>query len=198
MSHFKLHTAHVASGLPARGVMSTAITGTIAAGLTAGSAVWTYRNPEASTGIIYVDFLRPLTFTITAFATPVTLGRALNLVRLTPDAPGTSNPTGGAAFTAVQINSAGAAEEVGVGRIATTGALTITGFTASASLRTHYMAFAGGANNGAVNVWAFGAQENSVAIHPGECLALVAHQTFDASGTFHLLAEMSATHVVSA
>lgn len=178
-------------GIPARGVTATPETNIIAAGLAAGGAIWTYRNPEANTRPILLTYLRSLTFTVTAFGTAVTPGRGLDLVRLTPNAPGTSDPSGGNAFTPVRVKS-NAGDSLGVGRIADTGALTITGFTASARMHKHDMSNNGAANSGASNIWQLALQEQEIWLLPGEAVALVASQLMDATGTFRLLADFAA------
>ncbi|RPJ39343.1 MAG: hypothetical protein EHM35_02625 [Planctomycetaceae bacterium] len=182
------------AGVPLMGSMASPETGVIAAGLAAGGVIWTYRNPEAATKPLLIQFLRPLTIVVTAFGTPITAGRGLDLVRLTPDAPATADPSGGAAWTPVKVNSI-STESVGVGRIATTGALTTTGFTASARMRKHDMSQLGAANNNNVNFWRLVPEEEPMVLRPGEAYALAASQLMDATGTFRLICEMSAVEL---
>ncbi len=182
--------------MPARGVYKTAESGTIAAGLAAGAIIWTYRNPEANTRPIMVQFMRPFSIVVVSFTTPVTAGRGLDLVRLTPDAPGTADPSGGSAWTAVKARSS-SSESVGVGRIATTGALTTTGFTASAQLRKHDMSLGGNVNNATINTWKFRLEEENQVLLPGECLAFASTQLMDAVGTFRFQCDFSAVELPS-
>lgn len=193
MSYTVAYTA-ARNGIPLRGVMKSAESGIIAAGLAAGAIVWTYRNPEAATKPLLVQFLRPLTINVVAFTTPITPGRGFDLVRLTPNAPGTSDPSGGTAWTPVRQRS-DSTDGVGVGHIANTGALTTTGFTASAQLRKHDMSGTGGANGTAVNFWKLKLEEEPLVLLPGEALALAATQLFDAAGTFRLITDISAVEL---
>ncbi len=193
MSYLTAYNA-IRQGIPGRGVLCTAESGTIAAGLAAGGIIWTFRNPEASTKPILVGFVRPLTVVVTAFAVANTPGRGLDLVRLTPAAPGTADPSGGSATTAVRVRS-NSTEGIGVGRIATTGALTTTGFNVSTQIRKHDFSFAGGSNNVVSNFWKFGFEEEPVYLLPGEAIGLAASQLMDATGTFRAIIDFSAAEL---
>lgn len=176
-------------GIPIRGFGSTAESNLIAAGLASGGVIWTHRNPEANTRPMLLTYLRALTIVVTAFGTPVTAGRGLDLVRLTGPAA-TSDPSGGNAVVPVRWSS-NSSESIGVGRIADTGALTVTGFTASGKLRKHDMSVNGAANNQVSNFWKYDVEEDCPVILPGECIALASSQLMDATGTFRLLVDFS-------
>lgn len=195
MSFAQIRRDVVLYGLAARGQAASAQTGTIAAGLTAGSAVWTFRYPEAAGGQLLVQRLAISTVNIVGFTSVITAGRALDLVRLVNDAPATADPSGGAAFTPVRKATTATIETLGVGRVATTGALTITGFTASAPIKSHVLTSLGAAGNIGFSDFILDPFADPVVLAPGHALAVVAKQTFDIVGTFQVTVMVDAVEL---
>lgn len=167
-----------------------ATTGTIAAALTANSAVFAMRlDPGAGSINAYIERIHIHYTTIVAYTTPVTAGRRLALYRGSGAAA-----SGGTAITAVaKKDSASIDSEVetaqgGDARIATTGALTVTGITfetnqvAEASL-THV----GAAGGFLEEVWEFSATESApLVLAPGQLIAIRNPAAMDAAGTWQL------------
>lgn len=199
MSYAAFYQNHTRFGLLQKGQVGAASTGTVAAALAADGAVWTLRYPESVAAVLmpgagaanakklYVGRIEVVVTTIVAFTTPVTAGRHLKLVRGTGPA-GTADPSGGAAWTPARKRSDFDAnvEALGVGRVATTGALTTTGFTfETAALARMPLAGAGAAGAVASASFVFdGRQAAPVILLPGQVLALAAGATFDAAGTW--------------
>lgn len=194
MSYPELHRAYSGDGMPHRGFMAAGGTGTIAA--LADGVLWTFRNPEDAAAPLLIQRLLSWTINIAAFSTAITAGRGLELVRMTPDAPGAANPSGGAEYVAVPRDSVNTAEQVGVGRIATTGVLTVTGYTASIPLRQHILLNLGGAGSGLLRDWQFDTLSDPLVLRPGELLAIRSRQAFDAGGTFQFFFELEGVEVI--
>lgn len=199
MSYSAFYNYHTRLGLLQKGQAGAASTGTVAAALAADGVVWTLRYPESVASVLmpgagaanakklYVGRLEVIVSTIVAFTTPVTAGRHLKLVRGSGPA-GTADPSGGAAWTPARKRSDldAPVEALGVGRVATTGALTTTGFTFEANALARIPLTGAGAS-GAVASASFvfdGRQAAPVVLLPGQVLALAAGQLFDAGGTW--------------
>jgi len=180
----------------------------MAAGLTANSSIWTLRYPETAVmpgagpyagKRLYVQRICVQFNTLTAFTTPVTAGRRIHLVRGAPTSATASDPTGGAAFTMVRKRSDTSDENLGVGRIATTAALTTTGFTFETSkLRRLNLSHAGNSGAETSVEWRFdGVVADPIYLLPGELLAIQAGANdFDAAGTFELVVDCDAVELV--
>ncbi len=206
MSYSLAYTNNVRFGLKEKGQAGSAVTGTVAAALAADASVWTLRYPEVVapnppsvfTKRLYVQRIS-LTFTdIVAFTTPVTANRRLKLVRGAP-ATTAADPSGGAAYTLVRKRSDISAdvEKLAIGRVATTAALTTTGFTFEADPIRQLLLVAAGASGGtATATWSFdGVDADSVFLLPGQCLAIQAGATFDAAGTWQLVVDVDCCEV---
>lgn len=178
-----------------RGQFGSALTGTIAA--TTNGTLLTVRYPEISAAR-WGAFLKILRMhvqvtTLTAFTTPVTASRGLKLVRAAHDAAGTANPSGGGAFT-FGLNRPGTADTLAIGRVATTGALTTTGFTFETAVK-HRMSLTHAGASGAVydEVWRFDDVEApALWLPPGYLVGLQTEGALDAGGTIQVQVEIDA------
>lgn len=163
------------------------ITGTIAAALGANSAVFAMRNdPGAGARIAHIERLKLQFTAIVAFTVPLTAGRRLALFR----GSGAAATGGTAIATAVRHDSTnGSASEFdtvngGDMRIATTGALTVTGITFDADpLAVAMLVHVGAAGAHYEMTWEF---PNPLTLQPGQLLALRVPQAMDAAGTWQL------------
>lgn len=210
MSYADLYDKHVTSGILERGQAASALTGTVAA--TADGTLWTFRYPEtapmpsASRGQgkrLSIQNMHVEWTTLTAFtagSTP-TVGRGLRLVRGAPTSGTASNPSGGAAFTAVRKRSSapspGVDETLGVGRIATTAVLTTTGITFESNvIKRLTLAGNGTAGSQKSADWAFFHDSDPLFLLPGELIAIQTDQAMDAAGTFQLSVDVDACEIV--
>lgn len=208
MAYADYYSNAVSRALKEKGQAGSALTGTVAAALAAGSVVWTLRYPELAVqpgaGLgskrLYVQRIAVTVTVGTAFTTPVTLGRHLILVRGAPTSSTASNPSGGVAYTMVRKRSDSATnsgETLGVGRAATTGALTTTGLTFETNV-IRRLPLGGAGSSGAITTatWVFdGVAADPIYLLPGELVALAAGATFDAAGTFELAVDVDAVEV---
>lgn len=167
----------------------TGATGTVGAALTQNSAVFCMRLDPSSTKNAYVERIRLQYTTIVAYTTPVTAGRRLALFRGSGAAS-----SGGAALVAAKKLSSGNDSEFNIAlggdiRIATTGALTVTGITFETDpIRTMSLVHVGSAGNYAEMLWEFHASECApVVLEPGQCLAIRNPVAMDAAGTWQLV-----------
>lgn len=181
-----------------RGQFGSALTGIIAA--TTNGTLLTVRYPELGAAR-WGKFLKILRMhvqatTLTAFGTAVTAGRGLKLVRASNDTAGVANPTGGAAFT-FGVNKPGSADTLAIGRVATTGALTTTGFTFEAAVKHRMqLAHAGAASANYDEVWRFDDVEApALYLPPGYLVGLQTEAALDATGTLQLQVEIDAVEV---
>lgn len=211
MAYQSFSLNQVTRSVPEKGQVGAALTGTIAAALASGGVIWTLKFPEIVQGSgipgkgplskrLYVERIHIKTVTGTAFTTPVTLGRGLELVRGAPTSGNTaSNPSGGAAFTMVRKRSdyTSTNETLAVGRVATTGALTTTGYTfESTPIRRYVMSDLGDSGAGYDEEWRFdGESADPLFLLPGEVLAIRAASLFDAAGTFEASITVDAVEV---
>lgn len=205
MAYQQFYTDIITRNLAEKGQAGSALTGTVAAGLAANGVIWTLRYPETSvmpaaggfSKRLYVQRVAVTVVVGTAFTTPITLGRHLKLCRATGNA-GTANPGGGVAYTMVRKRSdiSADAETLGVGRVATTGALTTTGFTLGEPIRRLPMAGSGTAGSIITATWSFdGTDADPIYLLPGQALALAAGATMDAAGTFECTIDVDAVEV---
>ena len=169
---------------------ATGVTGTVAAALASGGAVFTMRNDASSAKRVFIDRIRLQYTTIVAYTTAVTAGRRLHLVRSTVSS---ANPSGGTAIVPVAKNSLHTDSECstaggGDTRIATTGALTVTGTTWDTNvIRAVTLVHLGAAGAFGEFLLEFAASESApVILEPGQALGIVAGQAFDAAGTWNL------------
>lgn len=181
-----------------RGQFGSALTGIIAA--TTNGTLLTVRYPELSAAR-WGSFLKILRMhvqvtTLTAFGTSVTAGRGLKLVRAAHDAAGTANPSGGAAYT-FGVNRPGAGDTLAVGRVATTGALTTTGFTFESAVKHRVqLAHCGPSGSNYDEVWRFDDVEApALYLPPGYLLGLQTEAALDATGTIQVQVEIDAVEV---
>lgn len=166
------------------------ITGTVAAALGGNSSVFLMRLDAGSSLRAFVDRVVLRYSTIVAYTTPVTAGRRLALFR------GTSvvNASGGTAVATVAPKSTGfSASEFdaasgGDVRIASTGALTVTGFTFETSpLAVMTLVHVGAAGAYAEATFAF---DSPIQLEPGQSLAVRNPAAMDAAGTWQLGVEV--------
>lgn len=206
MGYGDLYNQHVTRGYLERGQAGSALTGTMAAALAADGVIWTLRYPEttpmpsASRGQgkrLYVQRIHVQYVTGTAFTTPVTLGRSLKLVRGAPTSGTAANPSSGAAYVMNRKRSDGD-ETLGIGRIATTAALTTTGITfETAPFQRMLLSHVGAAGGAHDEAWRFdGVEADPIYLLPGQLLAIAANATFDAVGTFELQVDVDAVEIV--
>lgn len=202
MAYSGLYHSHYTAGQRDAGQAGSALTGTVAAALAADGVVWSLRYPETAVmpsasplaRRLYVQRIHVQYVTGTAYTTPVTLGRHLKLVRAVA-AAGTANPSGGAAYTMVRKRSDGT-ETLAVGRVATTGALTTTGFTLGDPLQRIVLSQAGASGAAYDEAWRFdGVEADPLILLPGQALFIAAGATFDAAGTFELQVDVDAVEV---
>jgi hypothetical protein len=202
MGYSDLYHSHYTASHRDAGQSGSALTGTVAAGLAANGVVWTLRYPDTSVmpsasvlaRRLYVQRIHVQYVTGTAYTTPVTLGRHLKLVRATA-AAGTADPSGGAAYTMVRKRSDGA-ETLCVGRVATTGALTTTGFTLGEPVQRMVLSQAGASGAAYDEAWRFdGIEADPLILLPGQALFIAAGALFDAVGTFELNVDVDAVEV---
>lgn len=173
------------------GQVGSALTGVIAA--TTSGVLWTFRYPEAATKFMQIRRLHQQWTTLTAFGTLVTAGRGLRLVVYSNDAAATANPSSGNAWTP-EVNHPDYAETLGVGRVASTGALTLTGYTARAVRRRLMLSHAGASGANYDEVWNF-EEAGRLYLKPGWLVAIATDAAFDATGTGQLKVDLEGREV---
>jgi len=166
------------------------ITGTMAAALAAGGTIFSLRNDASSARRIFIERMRLQYTTIVAYTTPITAGRRIHLVRSTTSS---ANPSGGTALVPIQKDSTDGDSEAstaggGDTRIASTGALTITGTTWDTNvIRTLSLIHLGAAGAYGEFLLEFSSSESApIILEPGQALGLVAGAAFDAAGTWQM------------
>ena len=169
-------------------------TGTIAAAATAGAAVFAMRLDPGSAKKAWVDSIKIRWTTIVAFTTPVTQTRSLVITRGSGAA--TSGGTSIAAATKKDSTYSASEFDVALGgdiRIATTGALTVTGITwESVNLGEMTLAHVGSAGNFYEVVYEFSVRNHAIELNPGELLGIrVGGSAMDAAGTWSLGVEVA-------
>jgi len=169
-------------------------TGTVATAAAAGAAVFAMRLDPGSAINAYVESIRLRWTTIVAFTTPITQTRSIVLTRGSGAAA-----SGGTAIAAVtkKDTSYGASEfdtaSGGDVRVATTGALTVTGITFEATnLAEATLVHVGTAGAYYEVVYEFQVRNHPVELLPGQLLAVrVGGSAMDAAGTWSLGVEVS-------
>ncbi len=158
--------------------------GTVAAALGANSSVFAMRLDPGTTRLAYIERIRIQFTTIVAFTTLVSAGRRLALFR----GSGAST-AGGTAASAVSKDSTSQPSEFlavqgGDSRIASTGALTVTGITFETDpIAVFSLTHVGAA--GAFSEWVWDANQHTpIILQPGQLLAVRAPVAMDAAGTW--------------
>lgn len=167
-----------------------ATTGTIAAALAANSSVFAMRlDPGAGSINAYIERIRLQYTTIVAYTTPVTAGRRLALYR----GSGAAASSGTAITTVAKKDSGSIDSEIetaqgGDARIATTGALTVTGITFETNQIAEVSLTHVGAAGGFIEeVWGFSATKSApIVLSPGQLIAIRNPAAMDAAGTWQL------------
>jgi hypothetical protein len=160
----------------------TGMTGTIAAGLASGGCVCAARYPADGVGKTLLYRLHLHYVCLGVFTAPITAGRSLVLARGSG-----ADPSGGSALSVFDADTiaAVAGSQLLAGRIATTGALTVTGITFETAPRARMLlAHAGSAGNDYDEIWDL--SRDPVVLAPGELFGLRAGQAFDAGGSWQL------------
>lgn len=163
------------------------LTGTIAAALAINSSVFAMRLDPSSVNRAFIEQIKLQFMTVVAFTTPVSAVRRLGLFRGSGAAA-----SGGTAIAAAnkKHSTSGASQfdsaQGGDMRIATTGALTVTGITFETD--PFELIFLGGVGTaGATFEYDFGGGEISpIQLEPGELLAIRNPVAMDAAGTWVL------------
>jgi hypothetical protein len=170
-------------------------TGTIAAAAAAGATVFAMRfDPAAGSKSVWVDSIRLRWTTIAAFTTPVTQTRSIVITR----GVGAAASGGTAITTAAKKDSNYAVSEFdtavgGDARIASTGALTVTGITFEAvNIAEVTLVQVGAAGSFYETVYEFSVRNHPLEIHAGELIAIrVGPSAMDAGGTWSLGVEVA-------
>lgn len=179
---------HVAVLPHGRGYSVSGATGIIAAALGANSTIFALRlDPSAGSVKAYIQKIRIVFTTTVAFTVPITAGRRLAVYRGSG-----ANASGGTAITiAGQKDSTHAPSECNTAqggdiRIATTGALTVTGITFEtqefATMSLVHVGAAGAVYEAAFEYWA--ADNYPITLQPGQLLAIRNPAAMDAAGTW--------------
>lgn len=168
-------------------------TGTIAAALAANSCVFAMRLDPGSTLRAFIDAVELRWTTIAAFTTPVTAGRRLALFRGSNAAAsgGTAIATVAPKSTAFAASEFDAASGGDV-RIASTGALTVTGITwETTPLATITLAHVGAAGAYYEADYHFSDGDGGpIQLEPGQILGIRNPAAMDAAGTWQLGVEV--------
>lgn len=169
-------------------------TGTIAAAATAGAAVFAMRLDPGSTKKAWVETIKLRWTTIVAFTTPITQTRSLVVTR----GSGAASSGGTSIATATKKDSTYGISEFDVAsggdiRIATTGALTVTGITwESVNLGELTLVHVGTAGAFYEAVYEFSVRNHEIELNPGEVLGIrVGPSAMDAAGTWSLGVEVA-------
>lgn len=168
-------------------------TGTIAAALAANSCVFAMRASPTGSTRAFIDAIELRWTTIVAFTTPVTAGRRLSLFRGSLAAT-----SGGTPIATVAPKSTAFAASVfdaisgGDARIATTGALTVTGITwETTPLATITLAHVGAAGAYYEADYHFSDGDGGpIQLEPGQILGVRNPAAMDAAGTWQLGVEV--------
>lgn len=178
------------------GYSISAITGTMAAALTANATVFAARlDPSASANHAqaYIERIRLKWTTLVAFTTPITVGRRLELYR----GSGAATSGGTAITPAAPKKGASDTSEMSSGnggdmRIATTAGLTTTGITYETSpIRGMSLTHVGNAGNFYDCLWEFHATKNQpIVLTAGQLIAIRNPVAMDAAGTWQLQVDM--------
>lgn len=169
-------------------------TGVIAAAAAANACVFAMRFDPAAVNEVWIDSIRLRWTTVTAFTTPVTATRSIVLVR----GNGAAASGGTAIATATKKDTAYPASEFdsalgGDMRIASTGALTVTGITfETTNLAELTLVQAGAAGAFYEQTYEFSVRNHPIELHAGELIAVrVGPSAMDAAGTWVLGVEVN-------
>lgn len=170
------------------GYSIVAVTGVISAGLAAGSTVFAMRNSPTASKNVLVFFMILDYVTIAPYTTSVVAGRRLSVFRGSGAAAsgGTGIPS---AVRRLSTSPASSVDSVSGGdvRIATTGALTVTGITfESQEVACIHLVGAGAAGSVVRNTFEFGISQEPLMLRPGELIAVRNPVAMDAGGTWQL------------
>ena len=161
-----------------RGQSLAGYTNTMAAGITAGSTVWSTRYPASATGLGFLKWMHLHFICLANFTLPVTAGRRLALKR------GSGGDASGGTALDVMLDQSTSTETLWTGQVATTTGLTVTGVTYETAARRRLMlSHTGAANADYDELWTF---DDPLVAQPGQSFAIVAPSTFDAAGTWQL------------
>ena len=168
--------------------------GTIAAAAAAGAAVFAMRLDPSATNSAWIDSIRLRWTTITAFTTPVTATRSIVITR----GNGAAASGGTAISSATKKDSLYPASEFdsalgGDMRIASTGALTVTGITFETTNLAEMTLIQVGAAGGFYEaVYELSVRNHPIELHAGELIAVrVGASAMDAAGTWVLGVEVN-------
>jgi len=166
-----------------------AVTGIIGAALAANASVFGMRLDPASPVRAYIDRIRLDWTTLVAFTTPITAARQLAIWR----GSGAATSGGTAITTATLKHSTSSPSEFDVAqggdlRIATTGALTVTGITFEAQpIQRMTLSHVGAAGAYYERTFEFHATESmEIVLEPGQILTIRNPILMDAAGTWQL------------
>lgn len=169
-------------------------TGVIAAAAAAGATVFAMRLDPGSTKKAWIDSIRLRWTTTVAFTTPITATRSIVLTR----GAGAATSGGTSIATATKKDSTYGISEFDVAsggdiRVATTGALTVTGITfETVNLAEAQLVHVGAAGSFYEVVYEFSVRNHEVELNPGEVLAVrVGGSAMDAAGTWVLGVEVN-------
>lgn len=169
-------------------------TGTIGAAAAAGAAVFAMRLDPGYSGKAWIESIRIRWTTIVAFTTPVTATRSLVITRGSGAAAtgGTAiaaNTKKDTSYPASQFDTA----EGGDTRIATTGALTVTGITwETTNLGEMTLIQSGTAGSFYEAVYEFSVRNHEIELNAGQVLGIrVGPSAMDAAGTWVLGVEVN-------
>ena len=170
-------------------------TGVIAAAAAAGATVFAMRfDPSAGTKSVWIDSIRLRWTTIVAFTVPVTQTRSLVLTRGSGAAAsgGTAIPVTNRKDSNYPVSEFDSAVGGDI-RIASTGALTVTGITfETINLFEVPLIHMGAAGAFYETVYEFGVRSHPIELHAGELIALrVGSSAMDAAGTWSLSVDVS-------
>ena len=175
------------------GFTVSSVTGTVAAALAQNSSVFAMRLDPSAGKNAYIERIRLSYTTIVAYTTPVTANRRLALFRGSGAAASNGTEiTEATKKLASSIDSEFNSALGGDMRIATTGALTVTGITYETNpIRTMSLVHVGSAGNVYDRVFEFGNGETSpLVLEPGQLLAVRNPVAMDAAGTWQLAVDV--------
>ena len=169
-------------------------TGLIGAAAAAGAAVYAMRLNPGSSKKAYIEAIKIRWTTTTAFTTPITATRSIVVTR----GAGAAASGGAAIASATKKDSQYASSQYDTAlggdiRIATTGALTVTGITWEATnLAELPLIHVGAAGAFYEHIFEFDARTHALEINPGEVLGIrVGSSAMDAAGVWVLGVEVS-------
>lgn len=187
-----LYVTEIPGGDPSFTVASK--TGVIGAAVAAGAAVFAMRlDPGAGTTKAYIETIKIRYSTIVAFTTPVTATRSLVITRGSGAAPsgGTAIATAAPKDTLYPASEFDAASGGDI-RIATTGALTVTGITWGDNIAEIPLIHVGAAGGFYEHTYEFSVRNHPLELNPGQLLGIrVGASAMDAAGTWVLGVEIA-------